>query len=238
MAKTIEDTYTIIKKLGRGSEGTAYAVEDKEGHKLVLKEYSEPGLRFRDNTIKYLKLDLKHPSLYDITVTKEFCIYPFEPLTDITEEDFKSGMVQICDLQIFLLSHNIVYWDLGVRSSNFMLYKGALRLVDYGGFLFLDDVQSYPQCWLTKVVSHNTFQHLHYAMRLITLAYIIKHGAGFRRGVFYYRELIKDPKRGKHTLQTIISEGLIKREVINAVMNCNLLSPKGWDAIKQIGKLV
>lgn len=175
-----QEGYNNITFLGAGKDGSVYKVE-KDNTKKVVKFLSKYGRRYLPITEAVIEKKIKTPLIYDVKVNGNFIEYNYEKLEhrENSVPALLNMYIDICKLQRILLDNNLIYWDLGFSSFNFMYTKGGqLRLIDYGGngFLFVKDVEASVKSSRKMLVkANNEF------LQNILLTHLITFGIGKKK---------------------------------------------------------
>ncbi|MDQ7045013.1 MAG: protein kinase [Sulfurimonas sp.] len=140
------DNYLILEKLGDGTNGSVYIVEDKKKHKYILKYYSLvkddkklanetkvlETLNNYPNTIKYIKnskFQQGHYILFEYLKTKSLQHY----IKEKYEFSLNEAMQMIKDIAIilkYLLKNNILHTD--IKAGNIVYDGKKFYLIDFG----------------------------------------------------------------------------------------------------------
>lgn len=232
--------FKIIKKVGKGKDGTTFLVKDKKNDKFILKVLSTYGKQYLSITKKFVEKNIQSKHLYKLKLlSDDLILYPYEKL-DLVKTDTKNFpmyLKQICDLEIGLIRHGLCWWDFGfINHCNYMVNKeGDIKVIDYGGNSFLTLSKN------SSISVNNHRKNLVFAsnnyLKLQFLFHIYYYGLG-RRTKELLPSLAQNWNEGRLTqyINFCVNEmkDTIYGSIVKAISKNNLLSVDGWADLKKV----
>jgi hypothetical protein len=122
--------------LGNGKDGDVYRAK-RGDQNVVVKILSDYGRSFRLKIEAYIDAGVEHDSLLPIVLrNKQILEYQFEDLNpvDTCPSTLLYALGDLCIMQQRLLESNLLFWDFGIKSPNYMVTSNNKpRWIDYGG---------------------------------------------------------------------------------------------------------
>ena len=228
------DDYKNLKHLGGGKDGKVFLAE-VDDKKFILKQLTEYSKYFLFMTKAYIDAGISSPNFYRIKmVNKNYWVYPYEPLKEIHKFDIKL-MSQICDMEIALISGNLLMWDFGINHFNYMINEqGVVKWIDYGGnnFLFIKRPGiklKRPGIHRNLIIAKNEF------VQLQLFYHIGLHG--FNKQQYAEGSItIKGTKEHLEDIKARVLSEIDNKELLSLahkIFKENLLSADGWRGLQR-----
>lgn len=231
-----KNSYSDVEFLGFGKDGITYRATSKMGDKVVVKVLSQYAKVFLPITNDVMKITGGMKEFYKFEILNdELLQYEFEPLEhmrDFTIKQFAKNFSAVCDLQMVLLTKDMVVWDFGFSDPNYMLTSdNNIKWVDYGGNAFL---------YLKKEMAPISppRPNLVYAQNDFLVLSVLLHWV---RWVFVNKEAtilmtkVQDATVSYDEAFVVVS-GYLKGTALEFLLSLrdeDLLSEKGWHALQE-----